>query len=252
LLAAWGLDDDIWGLRRFCDRVIDAAEQRLAVIKPQSAYFERFGAAGLEVLADIIGSIHALGSLALLDVKRGDIGATNEAYASALLGPDSAMEADAITLHAYLGFAALKPFLDRAHVTGSGLFVVVLSSNPEGEALQSAQVQPGQSVAAHLCDEISAHNRATYGEGLGAVGAVVGVTAKRAVDVAAQLPHSLILAPGLGAQGGTFEDIAARFGDMRERVLPTSARGVLAAGPDVKRLGDAIAEHARRARDTLG
>src|SRR3954471_3928806 len=110
LLLAWDLADDIWGLRDFCNRVIDAAAQQVSVIKPQSAYFERFGAAGLEVLSDIIGSIHALGSLALLDVKRGDIGSTNAAYASALLGPDSAMNADAITVHPYLGFGALAPF----------------------------------------------------------------------------------------------------------------------------------------------
>src|SRR5436190_2634408 len=122
LLAAWGMKDDIWGLRSFCNRVIDAAALQVSVIKPQSAYFERFGAAGLEVLADIIGSIHAIGSLSLLDVKRGDIGATNEAYANALLGPDSAMGADAITLHPYLGFAALGPFLARAQQTGCGLF----------------------------------------------------------------------------------------------------------------------------------
>ena len=97
LLAAYGLRDDVWGLRAFCNRVIDAADRSVSVIKPQSAYFERFGAAGLEVLADIIGSIHAVGALSILDVKRGDIGATNEAYATALLGPDSAMAADAGT-----------------------------------------------------------------------------------------------------------------------------------------------------------
>src|ERR1043165_8049446 len=143
LLARWGLRDDIWGLREFCNRVIDAAAQQVSVIKPQSAYFERFGAAGLEVLADIIGSIHALGSLALLDVKRGDIGSTNAAYANALLRPDSAMIADAIAVHPYLGFGALAPFLDRVHETGCGLFAVVLSSNPEGRMIQNAQVTPG-------------------------------------------------------------------------------------------------------------
>jgi orotidine-5'-phosphate decarboxylase len=252
LLRAWGLDDDIWGLRRFCERVIDAAEQRLSVIKPQSAYFERFGAAGLEVLADVIGSVHALGSLALLDVKRGDIGSTNEAYAEALLGPDSPMAADAITLHAYLGFGALGPFLDRAVATGTGLFVVVLSSNPEGAALQAAQVSPGVGVAEHVAEEITAFNRAHLGaSGMGPVGAVVGVTAERAPAIASRLPASLILAPGLGAQGGTWEVVRERFAGARDRVVPTSSRGVLAAGPDVAKLGLAIREHAERAREVL-
>lgn len=252
LLQAWGLEDDIWGLRRFCDRVIDACEQRVPVIKPQSAYFERFGAAGLEVLADIIGSIHALGSLALLDVKRGDIGSTNEAYAEAFLGPDSPMEADAITLHAYLGFDALRPFLDRADATGTGLFVVVLSSNPEGVAIQRAEVTPGVGVAEHLADAITAHNRARVPSGIGPVGAVVGVTAERAPAIVERLPASLILAPGLGAQGGTWEAVGARFGDARERLLPTSAREVLGAGPDLASLRAAVAAQVERARVVLG
>jgi orotidine-5'-phosphate decarboxylase len=250
LFSAWGLEDDIWGLKKFCSRVIDACEQKLAVIKPQSAYFERFGAAGVEVLADAIEAIHALGSLALLDVKRGDIGSTNDAYAQALLGPDSAMAADAITLSAYLGFGALAPFLDRADATGTGLFVVVLSSNPEGARIQSAEVAPGLAVAAHLADEITRHNRAR-GTGVGPVGAVVGVTAERAPAIAARLPASLILAPGLGAQGGTWEALRDRFTGARERVIPTSSRGALAAGPDLARLSAAIREHADRAREAL-
>jgi len=250
LLLAWGLKDDIWGLRSFCDRVIDAAAQQVAVIKPQSAYFERFGAAGLEVLSDIIGSIAAMGSLSLLDVKRGDIGSTNEAYAGALLGPDSAMAADAITLHAYLGFGALAPFLERVRATGGGLFVVVLSSNPEGRALQSARLPDGRSVAELLSDEITAFNT-EQGAGVGPVGAVVGLTAEEAPAVAARLPQSLLLAPGLGAQGGTFADVAARFADARERVIPSSSRGVLSAGPDAARLSEAIKRHVHEAAEAL-
>jgi orotidine-5'-phosphate decarboxylase len=251
LLAAWGMKDDIWGLRSFCNRVIDAAALQVSVIKPQSAYFERFGAAGLEVLADIIGSIHAIGSLALLDVKRGDIGSTNEAYANALLGPDSAMAADAITLHAYLGFGALTPFLARAEQTGCGLFVVVMSSNPEGEALQNAQVAPGVSVAEHLAGEITRYNATQVQDGVGPVGAVVGLTATRATAIAERLPQSLILAPGLGAQGGTFQSARERFGAAKQRVLPSSSRGLLAHGPDERKLQEAIREHCAQASEAL-
>jgi orotidine-5'-phosphate decarboxylase len=251
LLAAWGLKDDIWGLREFCNRVIDAAAQQVSVIKPQSAFFERFGAAGLEVLADIIGSIHAVGSLALLDVKRGDFASTNAAYAGALLGPDSAMSADAITVTAYLGFAALAPYFERAQETGSGVFVVVRSSNPEGEAIQNALVAPGLSVAAHLCAEMTRYNQSVAADGIGPVGAVVGLTNALASETAQLLPRSLILAPGLGAQGGSFEDLALRFAGARERVLPSSSRGVLVRGPDPRALAAAIAEHCARAAEAL-
>ena len=248
LLAAWGLKDDIWGLRTFCNRVVDAAAQQVSVWKPQSAFFERFGAAGLEVLADIIGSIHALGSLALLDVKRGDVGSTNEAYASALLGPDSALGADAVTLHAYLGFGALEPFIARAHKTGCGLFVVVQS---EGQLLQSAEVRPGVTVAQYLCDEISAQTERLVPGAIGPIGAVVGTTSENAPQLVARLPRSLVLAPGIGAQGASFADLAARFANAKERVLPSVSRALLARGPDERALRKAITEHCSAAAEAL-
>ena len=251
LLLAWGLKDDIWGLRTFCNRLIDAAAQQVSVWKPQSAFFERFGAAGLEVLADIIGSIHAVGALALLDVKRGDIGSTNEAYASALLGPDSALGADAVTLHAYLGFAALEPFLQRAQRTGCGLFVMVRSSNPEGDALQHAQIAPGVSVAQYLCDEIRAHNAKVQPDGIGPVGAVIGLTCDDAAEHVARVDNGLVLAPGIGAQGGTFEQLRLRFAGGKERVLVSASRAVLARGPDERALRKAITEHCSAAMEAL-
>lgn len=251
LLAAYGLDDDVWGLRAFCNRVIDAADRQVSVIKPQSAYFERFGAAGLEVLADIIGSIHAVGALPLLDVKRGDIGATNEAYATALLGPDSAMEADAITVNAYLGFGALDPILKRAVALKCGVFVVALSSNPEGALLQRAQVSPGVSVSQHIAAEITRYNREHCKEPIGAIGAVVGLTAEGSRELVEHLPNSLVLAPGLGAQGGTFEDLRARFGHVAARVLPSASREVLRRGPELSALSEAIRVHAARCAEAL-
>jgi orotidine-5'-phosphate decarboxylase len=252
LLAAYGFEDDVWGLRAFCNRVIDAADRQVSVIKPQSAYFERFGAAGLEVLADIIGSIHAVGALPLLDVKRGDIGTTNDAYGSGLLGPDSAMEADAITVNAYLGFGALSPILKRAVDLKCGVFVVVLSSNPEGALLQRAQVSPGVTVAQHLAAEITKFNTEHCKEPIGAIGAVVGITAEGSRELVEHLPKSLVLAPGLGAQGGTFEDLRARFGHVAQRVLPSSSREVLRKGPDLAALSEAIRVHAGRSAEALG
>jgi orotidine-5'-phosphate decarboxylase len=243
--------DDVWGLRAFCNRVIDAADRQVSVIKPQSAYFERFGAAGLEVLADIIGSIHAVGALPLLDVKRGDIGATNEAYATALLGPDSAMEADAITVNAYLGFAALDPILKRAVELKCGVFVVALSSNPEGALVQRAQVSPGVTVSQHIASEITRYNAENCKEPIGAIGAVVGLTAEGSKELVEHLPRSLVLAPGLGAQGGTFADLRARFSHVAARVIPSASREVLRKGPDLAALSEAIRVHATQSAEAL-
>jgi orotidine-5'-phosphate decarboxylase len=261
LLAAWGLSDDAGGLQSFCEGVIDAAAEHVSVFKPQSAFFERFGGAGLSVLAGAIEAIHARGSLVLLDVKRGDIGSTNRAYADAMLGPESAMRADAITLHAYLGFAALRPFFDHAEQSGSGLFPVVLSSNPEGASIQQARLPSGLSVAEHLSDEITRHNQARSDSspsspssqegGAGPIGAVVGLTAAGASELVARLPQSLILVPGLGAQGGSFEQLAARFAAARSRVIPSASRGVLGQGPDRGALRRAIDEHCARAAQAL-
>jgi orotidine-5'-phosphate decarboxylase len=254
LLEAWGLADDVAGLRTFCDRTIAAAGEQLSVVKPQSAYFERFGPEGLHVLASAIDALRAAGSLVLLDVKRGDIGSTNQAYADAFLGSSSALRADAITLHPYLGFGALRGFVERARVESCGLFVVVLSSNPEGQLLQRAQIMPGLSVADHLCDEITRCNRAACApdqDAVGPVGAVVGLTVHDAAASLARLPRSLILVPGLGAQGGSFEQLATRFVSAKTRVVPTSSRAVLGLGPDVPSLRRAIAEHCQQAGEAL-
>ncbi len=250
LLRAWAMPEGTAGLELFCERVVEVAAPRTSVIKPQSAYFERFGPSGFDVLQRTIAAIQNHGALALLDAKRGDIGSTNQGYADGLLGPDSPMRADALTVHVYLGFAALAPLVERAGETGGALFPVVLSSNPEGRALQSARLPGGESVAEALAAEITACNATRLHENLGPVGAVVGVTAPGVPELLERMPHSLILAPGLGAQGGTVADIAQRFAPARGRVLPSAGRSVLAAGPSVDALAkalDEICEATRRA-----
>ena len=252
LLSGWGMDDGVGGLAAFCQRVLEAAGDRLSVIKPQSAYFERFGAPGVQVLSDILAAIRSSGTLALLDAKRGDIGSTNRGYAEGLLGPRSALGADALTVHAYLGFAALRPLLEQAEQHGCGVFPVVLSSNPEGRALQSARMDDGLSVAESLAESITAYNAEHTGADVGPIGAVVGVSAENAEDIVVRLPRSLILAPGLGAQGGTVADVIARFEPARARVLPCAGRSVLASGPDLGALRSAICQQAEALHDALG
>jgi orotidine-5'-phosphate decarboxylase len=252
LLDQWGLPQSAEGLRRFCDAVMEAMGERIAIVKPQSAFFERFGADGMAELARLVRAIRDRGALALIDGKRGDIGHTLDGYADAMLGPDSGFGGDAMTVTAYLGFGALKPLLDKAAARGAGAFVVVRSSNPEGRAIQDARLADGRTVATGLADDITAYN-AALGPDVGPVGAVMGATIDgAAAETLAHLPHSLLLAPGIGAQGAGFDDVRRNFGPATARAIPSVSRGILAAGPDVADLRRAIesfADGARRMRD---
>jgi orotidine-5'-phosphate decarboxylase len=252
LLRQWGLPPDAKGLRGFCDIVMEAMGERVAIVKPQSAFFEQFGPDGMAELVRLTGMIKERGALALLDVKRGDIGHTLEAYADAMIGPDSPFGGDAMTVSAYLGFGALKPLLKKAAERGAGVFVVVRSSNPEGRTLQDALQADGRSVATALADDITAFN-ATIADGVGPVGAVMGATIEgSATATLASLPKSLILAPGIGFQGATFDDLARNFGDAVKRALPSVSRGVLGAGPNVADLRRSIELHCDGARKARG
>jgi orotidine-5'-phosphate decarboxylase len=244
LLQGWGLPLSAVGVGRFCAIVMEAAGDRVAVVKPQVAFFERFGPDGMRELQSVVATIRAHGALALIDCKRNDIGHTLAAYGEAMLGPDSPFGGDAMTVSAYFGFGALAPVLARAVATGSGIFVVVRSSNPEGAALQDARLADGRTVADSLADAITRFN-ADLGAAIGPVGAVMGATAEgEAAATLARLPRSFLLAPGIGAQGATFASMAASFGAAAQRALPAISRGILAQGPSVTALREAI-ERAR-------
>ena len=250
LLKAWNLPHSIVGLVEMCATVTAAAEDRLAIVKPQIAFFERFGSKGLAVLEKLIEAFHERGTLVLVDGKRGDIGSTVEAYAQAYLGPSSAFHADAITAHAYLGFGSLKPLLTHAVDAGAGVFVVVRSSNVEGAALQTAVLSnDGRTVADSLADMITEFNQETSGSEIGPVGAVVGATIENELlPTLDRLPQSLILAPGVGHQGATFEDLRRRFAQHAARAIPSSSRAVLNRGPDVEQLRSEIVRQCQSAR----
>ncbi|MBE1488973.1 orotidine-5'-phosphate decarboxylase [Plantactinospora soyae] len=229
LLTRWGLSDDLDGLTRFCQIAVDALGDRVAVVKPQSAFFERFGSRGLAVLESIIRQLRGAGTLVLLDVKRGDIGSTVAAYADAYLEPSSPMYVDAVTASPFLGVNSLAPMFDAARKHGGGVFVLALTSNPEGASVQRARGADGRTVAQTIIDEISQLNRGA--EPLGSFGLVVGATI-------GQTGHDLagvggpLLAPGLGAQGGRAADLRTVFGNELAAVLPSYSREVLGAGPD--------------------
>lgn len=236
LLIQWGLPDDPGGLERFSQTFVEALADRVAVVKPQSAFYERFGSAGIAVLESTIRQLRAAGALVLLDVKRGDIGSTAAAYAQAYLDPSSSLYVDAITASPFLGFGSLRPMVDRALVHGAGVFVLAVTSNPEGAAVQQARTPDGRTVSQLILDEVSQVNAGV--RPLGSVGVVVGATAGRTANSFSDI-NGPILAPGLGAQGGTAADLRTVFGDDLSMVLPSYSREVLRAGPDPHALREA-------------
>ncbi|MEO7060402.1 MAG: orotidine-5'-phosphate decarboxylase [Lapillicoccus sp.] len=252
LVESWGLDYSLDGLERFAMTCVEAFAGHVAVVKPQSAFFEVFGSAGIMVLERAIRGLREAGTLVLLDAKRGDIGSTMQAYADAYLGPDSPIAADAVTVSPFLGYGSLRPALDLAREAGRGVFVLALTSNPEGPSVQHA-LTGDRSVAATIVDGATADNAVAVSRGeLGHVGLVIGATVGSAVSnlgldlVAAGAP---VLAPGFGAQGGSLESVRAVFGDALPQVLASSSREVLSAGPDITSLRAAAVETAHRLQD---
>lgn len=241
LLREWGLTDDVAGCERFARTAAEAIAPLVSVVKPQSAFFERFGSRGIAVLERTIADCRAAGALVLLDVKRGDIGSTSQAYADAYLDPTSPLAVDAITASPFLGFGSLEPMYDTARRHGGGVFVLALTSNPEGPEVQHATTVEGDTVAGAVLEGLRGLNGDD--QPLGSFGAVVGAT----IDPG---EHDLwingpLLAPGVGAQGGTADDVRRIFGAAAAHVLPSTSRDVLRAGPDQAALRDAT----RRTQD---
>jgi orotidine-5'-phosphate decarboxylase len=245
LLADWGLPMSAAGLERFAMTCVEALAGEIAVLKPQSAFFETYGSAGIAVLERLLVASRQAGALTLLDVKRGDIGSTMDAYAAAYLAEGAPLAADAVTLSPYLGFGSLDPALELASRTGRGAFVLALTSNKEGASIQRATGGGGASVAQEIADEAAARNAGA--SPLGPVGLVIGATVGR-LELDLSRLNGPILAPGFGAQGATVADLRAVFGESLRHVLPSSSREILRHGPDPAALRDA----ALRVRDSLG
>ncbi|MFD2839616.1 orotidine-5'-phosphate decarboxylase [Populibacterium corticicola] len=255
LLAAWGLADDIAGLRSFSLTVVEALGGKVASFKPQSALFERHGSKGVGVLEEVIAAARDAGTLTIVDAKRGDIGSTMAGYADAFLADGAPLAGDALTVSPYLGFGSLAPAVELAHETGRGLFVLCLTSNPEGKQVQHSVTTTGTSVAADMAAHAAALNAdaASRGE-LGSIGLVVGATigdAARDLGVDLAAVNGPLLAPGVGAQGAGAAELAQVFGGARTSVLASSSRGVLKAGPSHEALQRAALVAAAEARDAL-
>ncbi|MFJ2552667.1 orotidine-5'-phosphate decarboxylase [Microbacterium sp. NPDC087591] len=233
LLDAWGLTQDAAGVREFGLRTVDAAAGRVAIVKPQVSFFERFGSAGFVALEEVLAAARAAELIVIADAKRGDIGSTMDAYAAAWLTPGSALEADALTVSPYLGVGALDGVFSLAAQHGKGVFVLAATSNPEAEPLQRSRGDD-RSVAAGVLAEVSRRNaQAVAADEWGSIGVVIGATVDwSAAGIDAFAPAAPILAPGFGAQGAEPADLAHRFGAMAACVIASESRSILGAGPD--------------------
>lgn len=215
----------------FCRGVIDVVAPLVPAVKPQAAFFEELGPAGMTALAEVIAYAQQAGLLVILDAKRNDIGSTATAYANAYLGRQSSVwGADALTVSPYLGDDSLQPFVDVARRVGAGVFVLVKTSNPGGRLFQDLSCA-GRALHEHVADYVEQLALATSGEsGFGAVGAVVGATyPEQLAELRRRMPHAWILVPGYGAQGGSARDVAGAFDERGLGAIVNNSRGILFA-----------------------
>ncbi|WP_182348671.1 orotidine-5'-phosphate decarboxylase [Tomitella gaofuii] len=251
LLEAWGLPRSADGLAAFTDVCVRALGPSVAVVKPQVAMFEEYGAAGLAVLESAVARLREAGALTLADAKRGDIGSTMAAYARAWLADGAPLSVDAITAVPYLGLGALAPAVDQAAGTGRGVFVLARTSNPEGRAVQTARLAgnpdagPGDGPATGGVSVAQSIVDGAAEDDTGTVGLVVGAT--RAHGLRLDGFTGPILAPGLGAQGASADDLPGIFAGATGLLIPNSSRAILRAGPDP----DRVRASAERTRDGI-
>jgi len=217
---------------QFCKEVIDVVAPLVPAAKPQAAFFEECGPAGMVALAGVIAYARKKGLLVIFDGKRNDIGSTAAAYARGILGRDgqSGWEADAVTVSPYLGADSLEPFVEVAAARGAGLFVLVKTSNPGSHMLQDQQID-GQPIYRRVADYVEGLSAETRGDrGYGIVGAVVGATyPKQLAELRTAMPQTWFLVPGFGSQGGTAKDVAAAFDQRGLGAVINNSRGILFA-----------------------
>lgn len=272
ILQHWGLDDDLEGAERFAMTMVEACAAEVGFVKPQSAFFERFGSGGVALLERVIAESRRAGALVILDVKRGDIGSTMAAYAQAYLDPASPLAVDAITASPYLGVGSLQPAFDMAAAHGKGVFVLARTSNPEGKQIQLARRKDGRSVVQSIIDEVASLNGEA--DPLGSLGLVMGATVGAcATEGEARLRESTygithatvsqrdtahdlsefngpILVPGMGAQGGRPSDLPRVLGPAVNFAIPSYSRQIAQPGPaaaSIRSALDALQEECRAA-----
>ncbi len=225
-LHSWGLADTVQGLEQFSQRCVEAAHDLVACIKPQVAFFERFGSQGFAILEQTIRTAREAGLLVIADAKRSDISTTAAAYGAAWFGETAPLAADALTVTPYLGLHALQPIFEQAQQANCGVFVVVSSSNPEGRELQLARVGSA-TVEEALYGAIGELNAAASEPYLGAV---LGATRPFDREPVSKMSGPLLI-PGLGAQGATPQEVGERFSSLANTLVVAVSRAWTDAGP---------------------
>lgn len=219
-------------IEAWCGGVLEAVAEHTPAVKPQLACFERYGAKGYTVYERVVSHARSLGLIVIADGKRGDIGLSSAHYAAGMLTGEHA--ADALTVNAYLGADGLEPFADAAQQAGAGLFALVRTSNPGGDALQGLSLADGrtvsQAVAQIVADLGASKPGYVGGSGYSLLGAVVGATKPQdAAALRERMPQQLFLVPGFGAQGGKPEDVKACFKPDGTGAIITASRSVIYA-----------------------
>lgn len=223
----------------FNQLVIDTVVDQVAAVKPQSAFYEAYGHRGVEAFWETVKYARSKGVPVIADAKRGDVGSTAEAYAAAFFGHPNPLEfwedpdlwADSLTVNPYLGSDGLEPFVNRCKERGTGIFILVKTSNPSSGEIQDQELFSGESVAQQVAKLVDQLGLSLVGEeGYSSVGAVVGATYPE--DLAAfrsEMPRALFLVPGYGAQGGTGADVVHAFNADGLGALVNASRSVIFA-----------------------
>jgi orotidine-5'-phosphate decarboxylase len=228
-LASWGLSDSAQGAKEFSLEILRAAKDAVGIVKPQVAFFEQYGSAGIYALEEVLREANNLGFLVIADAKRGDIGSTMDGYAKAWLSKEAPFMADALTLSPYLGIDSLQDTVTTATSASKAVFVLAATSNPEAASLQTATAN-GESIAGSICRFAYSKNMA----GLGSVGVVVGATLSledRGID-ASLLSNTPILMPGFGQQGAELSGVRKRFKTLAGNLICNVSRSVAGVSKD--------------------
>lgn len=237
LLSQWGLEDDVNGLEKFANAVLDSAVSRVGIIKPQVSFFERHGSKGFAVLERLAARAAETDLLVIMDAKRGDIGTTMDAYFDAWLGRNAPFICDALTVSPYLGIGSLNDTLSGSAERGKGVFVLAATSNPEGASVQRATIG-GKTLAKSIWESLEEINAVTASGNarFGSFGAVLGATLNLQSfglgEVMNGQPYAAtpILAPGFGAQGAELSASKQIFGEAASQVIHSVSRSVLQTG----------------------
>ncbi|MCJ7826734.1 MAG: orotidine-5'-phosphate decarboxylase [Demequinaceae bacterium] len=252
MLSHWGLPDTAEGALTFGQAVVEACDRSVAAVKIQIAFFERYGARGIAALEQVLAAAKNYNLITIMDAKRGDIDSSMSGYAEAYLKPGAPLEVDAMTVSPFLGFGSLKPALSLAAQHGKGVFVLCLTSNPEGPTIQHARDEDGVAVATSIAAAVGEWNQGAVP--MGDVGLVIGATtgdAVRTLPIPLYVVNGPILSPGVGAQGAGPEQLAQVFGPASRNVLAHQSRAVLHAGPFVEKLRGEIRAAAGAAQYAL-